>query len=219
MTSQPEAQRGLEQSLSDLPVLLCVGDSYTYGDGVAANQAWPHFLGQMLPEYQVINAGIRGANLPMMQRALEHYQQRKSAAHILITILDIDILRLSGQLQDEEFFMDEKNYTDELERNCLLLADMLQKCKQAGSMVSVTLWGRDTFITRFQKLSRRLDQVCSDLDVPFSNDIARFMGVLSYQKFSVSPDNGHPGESAHKLIAKHMLDTFQANQRESVDED
>ncbi len=219
MTSVSDTQRGLDQVLTAQPLLLCVGDSYTYGDGVAASQAWPHFLGQMLPEYQVVNAGIRGANLTMMQKALEHYQQRKNATHILITILDIDILRLSGQLQDEEFFMDEKNYSEELERNCQLLANMLQQSKQAGSTVSVTLWGRDTFITRFQKLSRRLEQVCSDCGVPFRNDIASFMSVLSYRKFSVSPDNGHPGENAHKLIASHMFNIFRADQRDPVHAD
>ncbi len=215
MISAPDSLRGLNQELTDQPLLLCIGDSYTYGDGVAADQAWPHLLGQKLPEYQVINAGVRGANLSMMQEALHHYQSRKSATHILLTILDIDILRLSGHLKDEEFFIDSDNYYTELESNCTLLEDMLRQCNALHSSVSVNLWGRDIFITRFQHLSSRLSQTCADNGAFFSNKIASLMSVMSYQKFSVSPENGHPGERAHRLIAKHMFDTLLIDQWES----
>jgi lysophospholipase L1-like esterase len=44
--------------------VLCLGDSFTFGEGVRENDAWPQRLGQILgAQTQVINAGIQGADL------------------------------------------------------------------------------------------------------------------------------------------------------------
>ena len=44
--------------------VLCLGDSFTFGEGVREKDTWPHRLGQILgPQTQVINAGMQGADL------------------------------------------------------------------------------------------------------------------------------------------------------------
>ncbi len=206
--------RGLELPLTDAPLLLCIGDSYTYGDGVASDESWPHFLGQYLPQKQVVNAGILGANLADMRDALHHYQERRPAEHVFITILDIDVLRLSGQLRNEDYFMSQANYELELEQNCTLLDGMLEFALGLSSGVSVTLWGRDIFITRFHRLAEMFASVCAQRNVPFRSDMAKYMSVLSYSRFRVAEDNGHPGVGAHRMIARRMFDIYSADHRE-----
>jgi hypothetical protein len=44
--------------------ILCLGDSFTFGEGVREEDAWPQRLGQLLgPGAQVINAGVQGYDL------------------------------------------------------------------------------------------------------------------------------------------------------------
>jgi lysophospholipase L1-like esterase len=44
--------------------VLCLGDSFTFGEGVREKDAWPQRLGQILgAKTQVINAGLQGADL------------------------------------------------------------------------------------------------------------------------------------------------------------
>lgn len=197
--------RGLGLELSDKPLVLCIGDSYTYGDGVAHDRAWPHLLAQQLPEHQVINAGVRGANLLMMLDALKHYQERKPAEHVLLTILDIDMLRLGGKLADESCFIDDASYATEVDASAALLAQLLDQCARYRSRVSVNLWARDTFVARFHRLSRQLGALSSLRKAPYRDDIAHYLSVLSYGRFKLSDDDGHPGELAHRLIARRMF--------------
>ena len=49
--------------------IVCVGDSFTFGMGVDAREAWPHVLNEVMPpppgygKIEVINAGVCGYNL------------------------------------------------------------------------------------------------------------------------------------------------------------
>jgi hypothetical protein len=44
-------------------IVLCIGDSFTFGDGVYYRDTWTHKLQEtVFKDYKVINAGIRGAS-------------------------------------------------------------------------------------------------------------------------------------------------------------
>jgi lysophospholipase L1-like esterase len=44
--------------------ILCLGDSFTFGEGVREEDAWPQRLGALLgPGFQVLNAGVQGYDL------------------------------------------------------------------------------------------------------------------------------------------------------------
>ena len=40
--------------------ILCLGDSFTFGEGVSDSETYPHYLQQMLPNVEVINMGVHG---------------------------------------------------------------------------------------------------------------------------------------------------------------
>ena len=42
------------------PRIAILGDSFTFGDGVSDDETYSHFLGQMLPEAEILNLGIHG---------------------------------------------------------------------------------------------------------------------------------------------------------------
>jgi len=51
--------------------VVVVGDSLTFGYGVAANEAWPSVLAAALPGAAVVNLGLIGASSPQYLRAYE----------------------------------------------------------------------------------------------------------------------------------------------------
>jgi hypothetical protein len=40
--------------------ILCLGDSFTFGEGVSDGETYPYYLQQMLPNVEVINMGVHG---------------------------------------------------------------------------------------------------------------------------------------------------------------
>lgn len=55
-------------------IVLCVGDSYTFGDGVYYKDTWTHHLQQgIFKEYRVINVGIRGASNTLITNTLSKW--------------------------------------------------------------------------------------------------------------------------------------------------
>jgi hypothetical protein len=40
--------------------ILCLGDSFTFGEGVSDSETYTHYLQQMLPNVEVINMGVHG---------------------------------------------------------------------------------------------------------------------------------------------------------------
>lgn len=51
--------------------VVVVGDSLTFGYGVAASEAWPSVLAAALPGTRVINLGLIGASTPQYLRTYE----------------------------------------------------------------------------------------------------------------------------------------------------
>ncbi len=67
----PEARRAGSQ------VILCLGDSFTWGMGAGANMNWPRQLERMLNEgggqhYVVVNRGMSGQNTAWLLQMLQH---------------------------------------------------------------------------------------------------------------------------------------------------
>jgi lysophospholipase L1-like esterase len=51
--------------------IIALGDSLTFGYGVAPDRAWPSILGRALPGLRAINLGLVGASAPQYQRVYE----------------------------------------------------------------------------------------------------------------------------------------------------
>lgn len=61
----------LDSVPSDRPRWLAVGDSYTQGNGVEADEAWPKRLQARLTGLHVFNAGVSGYGLQQIRRTAE----------------------------------------------------------------------------------------------------------------------------------------------------
>ncbi len=95
------------------PVIAVVGDSYAFGYGVNDNETNPARLQELLPDYNVLNAGVNGYNIE--QEALQ-YKARIQQLTPVLTIVefvfnDMDpkghfdedgIMRIGTQTQEEE---------------------------------------------------------------------------------------------------------------------
>jgi len=196
--------RGLNVPLSERPVLLCLGYSFTYGDGVPFEHSWPSILQGKFLKYQVLNAGVKGASISTMLDVFDHYSPRAEIAYVILTILDIDMIRMGGHLRDDDFFLSESNYQSVLSRSSKKLEEILTKCVAAELPISVVLWARDIFITRFQLLSKTIGEICKKHGVPFRSDIHSYLNTISFGRFIVSERNSHPGKLANKLVSEWM---------------
>jgi hypothetical protein len=84
-----------ELGLRDVPLaevpadalrMLAVGDSYTQGHGVRAEQAWPKVLQARLPNAHVFNAGVSGYGLQQMRSTAEALRERLRPRAILVGV-------------------------------------------------------------------------------------------------------------------------------------
>jgi hypothetical protein len=73
-------------------VVLCLGDSNTYGFAVSESAAWPAQLAGVLAEratdgpFRVVNLGLPGLNSRQVARQLEEELERKSADVVLVNV-------------------------------------------------------------------------------------------------------------------------------------
>lgn len=80
----------LRQSLADpgAPVILCLGDSHTYGAGVSADDAYPARLEQLLRERglraSVVNLGAPGMNTSEIRRRLPAWLSSYQPAAVIV---------------------------------------------------------------------------------------------------------------------------------------
>lgn len=69
-----------EEELKNSKIVLCVGDSFTFGDGVYYKDTWPALLQDkdFFKDYKVINIGIRGASNDLITKLLRNWCNRYS---------------------------------------------------------------------------------------------------------------------------------------------
>jgi lysophospholipase L1-like esterase len=84
------ARRAARAALSDpgAPVVLCLGDSHTYGAGVTAAEAYPAQLEALLRargyRVNVVNLGVPGMNTSEIRRALPGWLKRFSPVAVIV---------------------------------------------------------------------------------------------------------------------------------------
>lgn len=77
--------------------IICVGDSFTFGMGVDAREAWPHVLNEVAalpPGYkkiEVINAGVCGYNLVQYCEAIRDKAFNLNPSLILVGLVENDL--------------------------------------------------------------------------------------------------------------------------------
>jgi len=69
-----------EEELENSKIVLCVGDSFTFGDGMYYTDTWPALLQDtpMFKDYKVINVGLRGASNDLITKLIRDWCNRYS---------------------------------------------------------------------------------------------------------------------------------------------
>ncbi|MDW8172601.1 MAG: hypothetical protein RML73_08965 [Anaerolineae bacterium] len=72
-----------------LCVIVALGDSVTFGQGVNDDEVWVNLLARRFPQVKFVNAGVPGYNLPNLVPQYERFRDRSHA--ILYTLIDNDL--------------------------------------------------------------------------------------------------------------------------------
>ena len=84
--------------------ILCLGDSFTFGEGVREDDAWPQQLGRGLgPGTQVINAGIQGYDLDAEMAYLFLYGRKLAPDVVIIAFFMNDAMSWEQTITDQIF--------------------------------------------------------------------------------------------------------------------
>ena len=66
---------------------LAFGSSFTYGDCLPPEQAWPHHLEQMLPNIEVYNFGVKGGSFDSTVRLAESWVTKLNPEYVFVELL------------------------------------------------------------------------------------------------------------------------------------
>ncbi|MEZ4767098.1 MAG: hypothetical protein R2844_01565 [Caldilineales bacterium] len=78
----------------DLPKVLVLGDSITFGQGVEDDEPYPAILQEMLPGYKVINGGVSAWGTTQSLLQLEQLlQEHDDISLVVYSIIDDDVNR------------------------------------------------------------------------------------------------------------------------------
>ena len=83
---------GSNLPLKDRPLILAVGDSFTFGDEAADNETWPAYLERLL-QVRVLNAGVSSSGLDQIVLHAEQIVPKYKPDILIVSIIYDDILR------------------------------------------------------------------------------------------------------------------------------
>lgn len=88
--------------------ILALGDSYTYGWGVAEGNSWPKVLEKLLkqidPKYEVINAGIPGVGITEERYICQAYNKQFDVDELFLAIYTDDLYQAAAREQNLTVF-------------------------------------------------------------------------------------------------------------------
>ena len=84
------------------PLILAVGDSYTFGDEVSDHETWPALL-EKSTGYKVINGGVFGYGLDQSYLRLEQLVKKFKPQIVVFSLIDDDIFRCEMSIRTAAF--------------------------------------------------------------------------------------------------------------------
>lgn len=178
------------------PRVLCLGDSLTEGQGVAANAAWPSLLPKELsalgsPEADIINAGISGSTSASGAGRLKWQLRAGKPVEVIILALGAN-----DGLRGLDVSAMQKSLTETIAIG-----------KKAGSMVILAgMRVPPNYGAAYQK---EFDSAFAAIAAKEQVTLLPFLleGVAGEAKYNQA-DGIHPNEEGHKIIAKLVAKTL-----------
>ena len=185
-------QRKIKNIDSKGEVIVCFGDSLTFGYGAEPSQDYPGILSR-LSGWQVINAGISG----------------NTSAEAMLR-LNADVLEKKPFLAIIEFGPNDfltKVPLQETEKNVCMMIDQVQA---RGAMVAIVDISTGLLFREYRELYQRLARGKGAVFIP-----GVFLGIITNP--SLKSDFLHPNSQGYKIIAgriyKALLPYVEQNSR------
>lgn len=180
------------QASSDAKSILAIGDSLTFGYGVAEKASWPSRLERKLkakgfPKLSVINAGISGATTASGLRTLRFHLKKTTPNLIIYALGANDGLRGIEPKVTEANIRDVLNLAKESKIKVLLLG-----------MKMPPNYGKN-FTKSFEQIFKRLAKEYKTPFIPF------FLKGVAGRKELNLPDGIHPNAKGYEIITESIL--------------
>jgi len=206
--------------------ILALGDSFTYGWGVADHEAWPKVLERRLAETkhtaEVLNFGCPGAGADAYAEIAENVIPISKPDFVLVAVLqgiDLKLLDL-GKTADRlyQFTVDSKSRSGTsamaslIPNTCALLARLAAHRPQIISAeetreqwISMTLWMPDRFtpdeLERFNSLDSKVKQMFFDGNInPWEVYFA--IKYPDYVTFTLRPERDDVQAAVHSMAGQ-----------------
>lgn len=213
--------------------IACLGDSYTFGQGVRAADAFTTLVEERLNElsgpggrsFEVLNFGVCGYSTRQERLLYEHVASRFRPNLVLVVMHHNDnmsnkeeveyhrrrkqaeaggLLSIPGRLFSETVGKpDHKVCAEEL----LLLRD---RCRRDGVPLAVCAFrngeGKD-----WDSLFAAVEPAMRQAGVPFKDLGVDLMQGRGWKELAVHEIDGHPNELAHRIAAESLVDWLKAN--------
>lgn len=232
--------RDRERSLEPPPGIFriaCLGDSFTFGEGVKAEDVYPARLEALLNEreitrgsktrYEVLNFGVCGYSTRQERLQFELVASRYKPNLVLIAMVENDNL---SPLEEKSLGI----AADQIESHAPLTVDRLARwwrriragsdfsicakevlqlnggCRVAGADLAVILFHMDNG----RWLNRLVTTMVSELEgtgIPLLDLGPVFAEKAAGRDLTVHPIDAHPNEQAHALAATAILEFLDEN--------
>ncbi len=192
--------------------IVTLGDSFTYGAGVQANQTFSYLLSEKISTHQVINAGVAGASIHTMHTAYLCFNNNPQIKLVILTVMDVDVLRpfnFTGGVKSRDDAIDQTNYAEQVEHNLKYLTSIVKDCDKKGINFILTLWPRSPFRLKTNSLNKRLQNYSNQNKIHYIADYGDYLSLYPDFKLVVSRTDWHPSVLGHQLIAKRLNDFIQ----------
>ncbi|OHB73009.1 MAG: hypothetical protein A2Z25_09805 [Planctomycetes bacterium RBG_16_55_9] len=200
---------GFAADVTDAKLVACVGDSITYGSGIAdrAKDSYPAQLGRLLrefdPQWQTQNFGVSGATL--LRKGDKPYVQQSAYNQALAAKPDVVIIKLGTNDSKSWNWV----YKEEFVSDYLYLIDAFAALPSAPE-----IWICKP-VPAFTDNFGITNAVIHDEVIPFIDEIAqqRDVGVIDlYTALSgaagLFPDGIHPNAQGAGMIAEAIVDVL-----------
>lgn len=215
---------------ADVFRIACIGDSYTFGQGVQREDTFPQRLGQHLnqsrregPQFSTMNFGVCGHTTHQERMTYEHFAKKYQPNVVLVTMVFNDNMTYEEEkafgmhdppqadvaLVKELHAKTAKTYKDFGYEVCVQELKLLAaSCRENGAQLVVVLFSRPIELAHWEPMEKTVTEGLAGSGIPLLNLRSAFPD-LPFAAQMVHRHDGHPNEIMHRIAAKAIADFLQ----------
>lgn len=188
--------------------IACLGDSYTFGQGVRSEDTFCHRLEDALneadepwgQEYEVLNFGVCGYCTRQERICYELRASEYQPQVVLVTMVHNDTLSALEEQQNKELSTNAMDYSICV-REILQLNEL---CQKNGARLGVVLFRHEKNSPQGIAMRDTIIEGLRDTQIPILDLGETFLKVTDVP-LTVHRIDGHPNEIAHAIAARQLF--------------